>query len=289
MERLNKLLIILVLTLYTIGVNAKTQVIYGDDNRVDLYESTRSDFVELARSTAAMIPSERMDYSSSSSSYTLRAKTLSEIGVCQEERFANQPAASNCSGFLVGDKYLVTAGHCIRDVYDCAQNKWVFNYKMLDEQNAKTNFSYDEVYDCKKIISRELDNKSKTDYALIELTRSVSIASPLKFRRQGKISKYDELVVIGHPSGLPSKIADNATVRKVNDVYFSANLDTYGGNSGSAVFNAKTGEVEGILVRGDLDYIVSSEGCRISNIQGNNAGRGEDVTLISVVDKLLDI
>ncbi len=63
-----------------------------------------------------------------------------------------------------------------------------------------------------------------------------------------------KLYVIGHPSGLPTKVADGAQVCTQKGTHFSANLDTYGGNSGSAVFNAKTNEVVGILVRGANDY-----------------------------------
>lgn len=289
MERLLRLLSTLLLITLASASYAKSKVIYGKDNRVDVFESKRSDYVELSKSTAAMISTKRIRYSSDTNSYKIKTKTLQEVGVCKEERFSKQPIAPSCSGFLVGDKYLVTAGHCIKDEYDCAQNKWVFNYKMLDENSANTTPSFDEVYDCKTIISRSLDIKTKNDFALIELDRVVTVARPLKFRRHGKVSEGDELVVIGHPSGLPTKIADQAVVRKVNDIYFSANLDTYGGNSGSAVFNANTGVVEGILVRGDLDYISGPDGCRVSNVNAETSGRGEDVTLISVVEKLMDL
>ena len=46
---------------------------------------------------------------------------------------------------------------------------------------------------------------------------------------------------MGHPLGLPVKYAANASVRE-NGVadHFVTNLDSYGGNSGSAVFNAAT-------------------------------------------------
>jgi hypothetical protein len=52
------------------------------------------------------------------------------------------------------------------------------------------------------------------------------------------------------------------------------------------VFNARNGLIEGILVRGEVDY-VSRNGCRLSNVCADDACRGEDVTTISVVtDKL---
>lgn len=289
MGRLLLNLAIVGLFLTSINSFAKSKVVYGEDNRVDVFESNNSDFVELAKSTAAMISNDKIDYSRYSNTYEIQTKTLQEVGICSSERFSAQPIAASCSGFLVSEKYLVTAGHCIKDVYDCAQNKWVFNYKMLNENHANTNPSFDEVYDCKRIVSRSLDMSNREDYALIELDREVTVARPLKFRTQGKVSIGEDLVVIGHPSGLPTKIADKAQVRSVNDVYFNANLDTYGGNSGSAVFNVKTGEVEGILVRGDLDYVTSGNGCRVSNVNTEDMGRGEDVTLISIVKHIKDL
>ena len=83
---------------------------------------------------------------------------------------------------------------------------------------------------------------------------------------------------------MPTKIADGANVRNLQGKFFQANLDTYGGNSGSAVFNVETGEVEGILVRGETDYVFNSAlGCQVSNLCAADGCRGEDVTYISNV------
>jgi hypothetical protein len=89
--------------------------------------------------------------------------------------------------------------------------------------------------------------------------------------------------VIGHPVGLPTKFADGANVRNNNnESFFVCNLDTYGGNSGSPVFNSSTHELEGILVRGETDFIVTENGCRKSNVCPQNdpnfVCRGEDCT-----------
>ena len=156
----------------------------------------------------------------------------------------------------------------------CDSFSWVFDYKVDYSDESEVVVDKSKIYSCKKIISQVLDMETQNDYAVIELDRDVEDREPLKLRTSGKPSVGDEIVVIGHPTGLPTKIADGASIRSVNDVYFDANLDTYGGNSGSAVFNASTGIVEGILVRGDQDYVMNSElGCRISNVIGNEAGR----------------
>ena len=65
--------------------------------------------------------------------------------------------------------------------------------------------------------------------------------------------------------------------------YFVANLDTYGGNSGSPIINAATGMLEGILVRGATDFVIDNvENCFRSNVYSNTGGRGEDVTKATV-------
>lgn len=265
---------------------ANIKVIYGDDDRVDVFESPNAMFVDLAQSTAAMIKNYKLvEYNSCQ--YKVEAKSMVESGYCESERFSRQPLAASCSGFLVGKDTLVTAGHCVQFDADCSNNSWVFDYKVDYSAQSEVIVDKENVYKCKKIIARDLNNDTKNDFAYIQLDREVTDRKPLKYRTSGKPAVGDPLVVIGHPTGLPTKIADGATVRSVNQVFLVANLDTYGGNSGSAVFNAKTGIVEGILVRGDDDFVNDPvQNCRVSNRVPNNGGRGEDVTLIGNVKQL---
>lgn len=261
-------------------------VIYGEDNRKDVFESTDSDLVELSRSTAAMIPSTKIFMSSGIA--TIKGDTLESRGICSDERFASQMTAANCSGFLVSENVLVTAGHCIKSEADCKNYKWVFDYKMDSAKQDSMKVESSDVYSCTRIIARSLDQFSKDDYAVIQLDRK-STRRPLSFRKSGKVATGESVVVIGHPSGLPTKIADGAKVRSHAGKYFVANLDTYGGNSGSAVFNQRTGEVEGILVRGENDYVQSERGCMVSNKCSNDGCRGEDVTYITNIKALQNL
>lgn len=268
---------------------ASNKVIYGSDDRKDVIESTNSMFVELSESTAGMIPHSLIK-ELDAKQVTIGGKTLEQRGMCSTERFAKQPTAANCSGFLVAKNLLVTAGHCIRSQSDCDSNAWVFDYKVDYEEQSEVIVDKTSVLKCKKIVSRSLDSATQNDFALLELEREVTDRKPLKFRREGKAEIGDQLVVIGHPTGLPTKIADGAAVRSINDVFLVANLDTYGGNSGSAVFNATTGVIEGILVRGETDYNYDYNlGCRVSNVEDNAGGRGEDVTLITNIAELASI
>lgn len=265
---------------------AQIKVIYGEDNRVDVVDSNNPIFITLSESTAAMIKNDRIkEYNAGQ--VELSGKDLTDSGICESERFSKQPSVASCSGFLVSADTIVTAGHCVQNESQCESASWVFDYKVERDNDTQVIVDKTQVYKCSKIISQKLDVETEADYAVIKLDREVEDRAPLKFRTKGAAVVGDELVVIGHPSGLPTKIADGAAIREVNDVYFKANLDTFGGNSGSAVFNATTGVVEGILVRGETDYIRdASQGCRVSNVFANDDGDGEDVTLITIVEGL---
>ena len=261
------------------------KVIYGEDNRQDVFESTDSVMVDLSKSTAAMISASNLK--TSGDEVSIIGSSLQSRGICAKERFSKQVTAANCSGFLVSDKYLVTAGHCIKTMEDCKNYKWVFDYKVDHSEQTSVRVPKSSIYSCKAIVERALDSINKDDYAMIELDRIVDDRNPLAFRKSGEVSAGDSVVVIGHPTGLPTKISGGARVRKTDAKYFVANLDTFGGNSGSAVFNAKTSTVEGILVRGEADYIPdSAAGCQVSNRCTESGCRGEDVTFITNIKAL---
>ena len=121
------------------------------------------------------------------------------------------------------------------------------------------------------------------DYSVIQLDRKVTDREPLKFRTKGKVPTHAKVMTIGHPGGIATIITPNGRVRSNdNPVYFSTTLDTFGGNPGSPVINEKTGIVEGILVRGEEDYISDQEaGCERLNRCKFNECNGEEVTRIT--------
>lgn len=284
--------LLLILAIGGVASAGDEKIIHGVDNRVDVFESKNLFYKTLAKSTAAMVERKVIVPFNQNGKlgYKYDAGTLVDEGICKDQRFAFQKAVSVCSGFLVAPNLLVTAGHCVVTQEDCDKYDWVFDFKMNDAQTLNQP-SANTIYQCKKIISRVLDNETWDDYALLELDRSVVGRNPLKFRKHGTIQRGDQVLIIGHPSGLPSKIADGAIVRSVESTYFSTNLDAFGGNSGSAVFNATTGEVEGILVRGDEDYIKNPNGddCKVNYVVTDEGGDGEDVTYITNIKELNDI
>ena len=168
----------------------------------------------------------------------------------------------------------------IRRSGDCENARFVFDYAIKSKKSGSPKRVHkNQVYKCTKLIKSFVESRG-ADYAVVELDRNVTGRTPLKFRTEGQVSDNAGLVVIGHPSGIPTKVAGGANVRSQSNGFFVANLDTYGGNSGSAVFNSKTGNVEGILVRGERDFVYKGN-CKVSNVCADDDCRGEDVTRIT--------
>ena len=203
-----------------------------------------------------------------------------EYQLCSSEAFASQPLGCFCSGFLVRPDVIVTAGHCVKSAADLAKMRFVFGFRMVDSSTPRTSFGADDVYEGAALIGRKL-TQDRTDWAVVRLTRAVVGRAPVPFRTAGKIAAAQKLFVIGHPCGLPQKYAPGASVRdNTPAAFFVANLDTYGGNSGSPVFNATNRQVEGILVRGENDFVTNGS-CYVSLVCPTTGCRGEDVTRCS--------
>lgn len=279
--------------LLAFSAHTKEKVVYGVDDRLDLFETINPLHARLAASTAAMIPNYKLEANLNDGKVGIKGSVLKSRGICEDARFAQQMTSASCSGFLVAPDLIITAGHCIRSEGDCSQNSWVFDFAKMTADQSETEFAVDEskVYRCKEIVARDLSRFSKNDFALIRLERPVADRTPLTVRTEGRIEDQTPLVIIGHPTGLPVKIADGAFVRRNdNDVFFVANTDSFGGNSGSAVFNSDTGVVEGILVRGEQDYVYDAGlGCRVPRVCDMDSCRGEDITRITNVKALMAI
>jgi len=279
----------------TLLMAARSQArgIYGVDDRQDWYQISDEGVRQLARASAALF--KATDTRSSQSSIVLKSRSLREAyRLCTGEQYATQPAAAFCSGTLVGPDMVLTAGHCVNevswnaDIPPVSKVRFIFGYRMENSNANPTAFSPAQVFAGTKVLGGEL---SKTrDWALVRLSRPVpsNIAKPVTAWSKGPVAVGQRVFVIGYPSGTPLKYAPGAEVRDPsNPDYFVANLDTFGGNSGSGVFDQETHKLIGILVRGDTDYVTdTAANCRRVNICPNTGCNGEDVTHLSAVKAL---
>lgn len=242
--------------LLSLNVSAYTNpdAIYGDDNRVDVYTVNNSILHSLASATAALI--DRSNITVSGNEALISAISLGDMyKLCPGERFRSQPTAAACSGTLIAPDIIMTAAHCYELLKDTCKNYvWVFDYKVSKENQSSVTVYTSSIYGCQKVLLKELDNSQNIDHALIKLDRPVSDRKYAVIRSQGEIRVNEPLILIGHPSGLPTKIAGDAYVLSTSANAFISNVDAFSINSGSGVFNAVTGQVEGLLASGRADY-----------------------------------
>lgn len=276
---------------------AADKLIFGEDDRVEAY-AVPERYREAADSTVSLWRKNNMRLNTDFGTYSLFTFNLGEAnGLCPGTRFSEQQAGAFCSGALVAEDLVITAGHCVKTAQDCANTAFVFGFGIGAENgNAKTDIEAGEVYGCARIIKRNntsytvtTDGQTTTipgpDYALIKLDHKVTGHKPLAVNRNGSPRQGDSLFVTGHPMGLPLKFAGDArVVRPVNPekAYFHTDLDVMGGNSGSPVFNADTGLIEGIHVRSeDYHFIPTFEGCNTYLVRPAGVGMGGEATKIS--------
>lgn len=235
-------------------------IVYGKkDDRVLVTSLSNSrmnqKYLEASRSVFAMVTKDK-SYDMGFGRTNISAKSVaSEFNICKGEYLSEQPSAASCTGFLVAPDTLVTAGHCVRNLKDCQSKMWILDFK-FNEKFTKSNISLivpnDKIYNCKEVVVSK--NNYLNDFAVIKLDRKVEGRKPLPLRKTGKVEKIDSLYTIGYPMGIPQTLTrDGEVVGNLMPNYFKLKIDTFMGNSGSPIINERSGEVEGILIKGGAD------------------------------------
>ncbi|NIM14287.1 MAG: TIR domain-containing protein [Candidatus Aminicenantes bacterium] len=233
-----------------IGGSGSRGIWIGED-RMDFYDIPDEKVRNNAKCVAAVcMENSFVDRNRGFS--TLRVKNYGKtLNLCDIEPFHYQPVASGsmCTGFLVKEDVVVTAAHFANE-NNVTALRFVFGYKMEEPYARVEEIPNENIYKGIKIIGRNLiRGGNKSDWALVKLDRSVEGQTVAALSKK-KIFCDQPIYVIGHPCGLPLKYAPGASVRNVEETYFSANLDIYSDNAGSPVFDSNTHEVIGIVVHG---------------------------------------
>ncbi len=271
-----------IITLAKEEIPSSPTVIYGEDNRKEIY-TLNPILQKLALSTFIITQKKRVIKQPNGHvlSYLHYGRAFK---LCLDERFYDQLSSGFCSGFLIGGDLAVTAGHCISE-NTCNFVNLVFDYQLSAEGNLPSVFSQDKIYSCKEVLFSE--KTELQDYTIFRLDRNTNRAGLTL--SQNHSGPSDLVSLLGYPSGLPAKYSAGGIVRHSGQATFKASLDSYGGSSGSPVFDTITNEVVGILTGGEDDFIsLPDRQCFISNRCAQDSCSGEDVTHISYVRHFLN-
>jgi hypothetical protein len=254
------------------------------DDLMEWYEITDEQIKKHAGCIAAVVTKDSL-LAADNDDFLLKVKPYGKtFNLCHSEPFYDQPVAAGsiCTGFLVKEDIIATAGHCVNEE-NVTDLRVVFGFRMVDSTEPVTQIPGEDIYRGVKIIGRAC-HPDEGDWVLVQLDRKVKEQAVLKLAKN-EVDDDQEIYVFGHPLGLPLKYSEGAyVVDNTQKSYFLANLDVYSGNCGSPVFDSYSGEVIGIVIDESSRDFRFVKDCWMSIKSPNNEG-----VRCSRVSRLVDI
>jgi hypothetical protein len=244
--------------LISLIISTNVFALYGEDNRRELYQIKDKKIRELSKAMAYQVERHYELRGWTFNRYwTILTRPFIDNGICSTEAYINQPSMrNNCTGVLIAPKLILTAGNCITDHY-CKNDLyyWMFDYnlksaKSFDDKRSRKNF-----YLCKRLLKR-----------VIELKKAVKGIKPVELSSREDLNNGDKLITMGHLRGLPLKVDNGGSVSNMESDYFFTNSDISGSTLGSALFNARTYKLEGLMVHGTRSHIKQGKDCKEEQI-----------------------
>ncbi len=231
--------------------------VYLPDDRIPYHQITDPAVRSLAETSVAFVRRTNIR-ALPDGRYELVGRTLTQIfRMCPDAVFADEPLMVNCSGALVKDDLVLTAGHCITPLSFPSGNPFtdfvaVFGYRQPLPGVTTTILPAEDVHELAGLAFHAFSGGSEgLDLALVRLKRP-STRPIAAVRRTRELPVGTPLFILGYPLGVPLKYVDGSGITSYNhdDRAFRHELDTFSVNSGSPVFNTETGEIVGVHVRG---------------------------------------
>lgn len=233
--------------------------------RRDPHRLVRPTLRRAVRGTAMLVDREQVERLDGDQ-VALDARSLQQKrDLCPDQPFASQPAPGLCTAFLVGPRTLVTAGHCVRNDPECRATRVVFGYRLRSSEGTTEEISSDDLFECRSLI-RTPDSPNRPDIAIVELDRPVPGRTPLRIRRSTPPKNGSRVALIGHPAGLPTKVAPDGRLLEVRpESVLRHDLNTITGDSGSPLVEPTSGDVVGVHVRGSGTFAEApARDCRVA-------------------------
>lgn len=159
-----------------------------------------------------------------------------EPGLCRDQRYARQRGVGNtCSGVLIDSGLVLTAAHCLEDR---GFDQWlaVFGH----DGDSRTPIRAVAI----RAIRHCVPDGERGDLVALELAEPIAPAAPVRVDAPTAAARVH---LLGHPFGLALKASTCAVdarcdphprATQIGRDWFLADLDAFGGNSGSPVYAA---------------------------------------------------
>lgn len=216
--------------------------------------------------------------------------------LCRDDPFWDQPVALErldgvptdfgYTGYLVDAQTVLTCWHGWEHFSSRAQVA-VFGYARRDAQADPLELPVSQVL---PVAARPVSDPgaapvaadsaarprggSPRDWVLLRLEHPVTHLGALEPPALALPRTGRAVYTLGHPCGLPLKLADRARVLAVDGASFRSDLDTFTGNSGSPVFDAASHALVGLVLEGQKDEgdfePVPARGCYVAHQVGRH-------------------
>jgi hypothetical protein len=276
-------------------LSAHTQaIIYGEDDRIEVFQEPNPKLRAIAQSSfVALFPRKNFGRIKNGDSVIATRPLTEAFQVCADARFAAQPTAADCSGVLIDDDLVLTAGHCFSSDQACERFAFMFDYFYSSATDLEPPMDWGDVYGCRRVVKRQVTidaTAPRIDYAVVQLDRPAVGRVPVALRTTPLVDG-EPLTTLGCVSGLPAKFDSGAHVLSARGStidFFLLDSDTFQGSSGSGVFDVE-GRLAGVLVRGGEDYVTSPDAsCKVPKVVAarDDAGAlranvGEEATYVA--------
>jgi hypothetical protein len=162
--------------------HAQQAVIYGQDDRKEVYEHPDKTLQKMALSVGVLALTTLLKEDPQTGTITYPSEPHTDnvkknsnypnLPLCQDEAFRTQPIIGGCTAFLVGPRTVVTAAHCV-DANNpqkwCTDRSLVLGYRYTAADKL-VSLTKDDVYQCAKLIVRKLTSSTPVlDVAVLEL------------------------------------------------------------------------------------------------------------------------
>ncbi|MBM7116849.1 trypsin-like serine peptidase [Archangium primigenium] len=265
-------------------------IIHGVSGRQDVFQVADNTLRERAmRSSVALVHANALDARDPENIQFLARSVWDVHRLCDPPYSTTRDLApAFCSGTLIDDALVLTAGHCVPTAEACAQTRLVFTFYRADYYGLAPR-THEDVFQCQDVVVRARGQVAgrDLDYAILRLDRPATprfASAPLRAGARPMAAR-EPVAVIGTSGGTALTLDASGTVlsarAEVRD-YFVVDADMAVGSAGAGVYELRGHGLAGVLARGELDHVLApGRDCWTERVCTGPVGcRGQDVTYV---------